>query len=72
MKAKFRCRSVSNYQHGEIVTLHPSSCDDVNAAWSATKNPSGILEMRIERDEARAQFKPGAEYIVDVTPVEVT
>lgn len=69
LKAKMKCLSVLKSEHGETVKLEPvHATSEENKVWSKY-TPSGVLELSITNPDAHGKLVPGAEYLLDITPV---
>lgn len=70
LRAKFRCQSVKrDASENEYVELSAVSGPG-NETWSKW-TPSGGLTMMISNPDAQGQCKPGTDYFLDITEVEV-
>lgn len=68
VRAKFRCNSITEFEHGKQVKLNAVYGNGKeNESWSKA-TPSGALEMTITNPEAYKQFEVGKEYFLDFAP----
>jgi len=71
VRAKFKVGIVSHLEHGGEVVLEAVTCgsEENKKFWKYT--PAGHLKMHIDNPEAMAQFKPGQEFYLDLTPAPI-
>ena len=71
MRAKFKCESVNNFEHGQEVSLSAVQSSENQEDQDFNKyTPSGTHTMMIDNPDARDYFIPGKKYYLDFTEAE--
>lgn len=69
-RCKFICESKTQNRNGHSIKLVPVTHGSAENESFFKWTPYGSLEIGTINDEAAAQFVPGKEYYIDMSPAE--
>lgn len=71
VKAKFKCQSVQNFEHGKEATLSAVYGTEGENADFTKATPSGSVKISISKDVPASDFfEPGKDYYLEFEKVE--
>jgi len=70
LKAKFRCVEVRLLEGAEEARLQPVMDGSEENKTFSKATPSGELRLYVSNSDVAGYFKPGKEYLLDITPAE--
>lgn len=68
IRCKFRCDSVERFAEASSIKLHAVTDGSSENKQFFKWTPSGQLAVAMVNQEAAAQFEPGKDYYIDITP----
>lgn len=70
VRCKFRCESKTQYANGYEVKFTPVTHGSPENESFFKWTPSGEMRFGTLNEESAAQFEPGKEYYIDISPAQ--